>query len=191
MVPFNDFNGAREILIDTDRPSSKPDLLETAELLGLQGEAWYAPVTGNEGVAEFIAWTKCHLNNDIPVAIGVVFEDEVELAYSHIVTAVQGMENGLRFNDHYSKATKSVVAASLPQQPNEPCTSYEYCFGWYNNGVALMPPPPSVTRRKERLVRLKVTSSDPFTEPNWTCSRTIPKNTDSGSFGCISGTTFG
>jgi hypothetical protein len=170
VVSFNDYDGAREILIDTDRPNLKPDLVETAELLGLKGEGWYAPVTGKKGVAQFISWTKDHLGLDRPVAMGVIFEDSYEIAYDHIVTAVERIENGLRFNDHYSKATESVIAASLPPS-GSPC-QYEYCFAKYMNGAALLPPP---NVNKDRLVRLKV-SIDPFIEPNWSCASILPKN---------------
>lgn len=37
-VRFNDYNGAREVIIDTDRPKLEPDLLRTSLLLGIQGK---------------------------------------------------------------------------------------------------------------------------------------------------------
>lgn len=117
----------------------------------------------------FIAWTKSHLKLDTHVAMGVWMEGSYPFSYDHIVTAVEVIENGLRFNEHYSIATKTITTQSLPKYDSR--CSKEYCFDNYMNGGALQKP---LSVSKERLVRPNV-SSDPFSEPNWTCDSIAAK----------------
>jgi hypothetical protein len=166
-VQFNDHHGALEILIDTDQPYRKPDLLQTALKLGLDVDKWYAPLSGTNGMIQFLNWTSTFLKQqDTPVAIGVTYYNSYPYSYDHIVTAVESFSTGLRFNDHYLNKTSTIVTKSLPY-PGRRC-KYTYCFGTYMYGVALKKP---LAFDKEFLVRLKIMNSDNFREPNWTCGR--------------------
>lgn len=167
--PSNDKTNARDVLIATPYPNQQPDLLETARTLGLQGQTWYARTTGLTGVKNFVNWTKGHLQTDTPVAIGVIFYRSSTPDYDHIVTATNGITNGLEFNDHYSRSRRNAKVFSMPYA-GQRCW-YAYCFSRNMYGVA-MQKPPAVS--KANLARLKVAtvanSADMFGEPNWTCS---------------------
>jgi len=90
-VGYNDkTRGAREILIATDRPRLKPDLLKTARLVGLdRSAAWYAPSTGPQGARNFLSWAGQQIvQYDSPVAFGVILRNsDSQSVYDHIVTA--------------------------------------------------------------------------------------------------------
>ena len=108
LLAFNDNDSAQDILIDTDRPNKKPDLSLTARTLGLDKKEWHAKFQNESGLKKFVKFVKNQLKLDAPVAIGVIFQGSYESTYDHIVTAVRGVKNGIRFNDHCT-ANKTIV----------------------------------------------------------------------------------
>jgi hypothetical protein len=164
MVETNDGAGAIEILIE----SGEPDIVTTAQLLGLQpGESKYYV-----DVNDFIPWVQTQLQDlDTPVVMGVQFRGDAFIDdMGHIVTAIGIVDdnNGIRFNDHYAMKGASMVAtlSTVPEEGVE-CQS-DYCLVQYMYGVS-MKPPSSVPMAN--LVRLQgIDDSSMYTEPNWTCS---------------------
>jgi hypothetical protein len=164
MVETNDGSGAIEILIE----SGEPDIVTTAQLLGLQpGESKYYV-----DVNDFIPWVQTQLQDlDTPVVMGVQFRGDAYIDdMSHIVTAI-GMadeNDGIRFNDHYAMKGTSLVAtlSTVPEEGVE-CQS-DYCLVQYMYGISMKPP---LSVPMANLVRLQgIAESSLYTEPNWTCS---------------------
>jgi hypothetical protein len=159
---------AREILIATYDRVNRPELALTAQALGLGTVEWYAKNWKQSNAFElFYQWINNELTAGTPVAMGVVWKGSKTKDYDHIVTVKGVATNGLYINDHYDSQTLTVPRSTLPKSFRVKCQSM-WCFSKKMYAVALQKPP-SVA--DDRLVRLTV---DTNTEPNWTCSSTVP-----------------
>jgi hypothetical protein len=108
-ITFNDKMTAKEILIASHIPNQKPDLLETAKVLGLNGKMWYANQSGVKGAEVFYNWAKSEIETyRNPVIAGLITNESANDSYDHIVTVIDAQNQAIKINDHFAKASMDV-----------------------------------------------------------------------------------